>query len=350
MREEGQIPSTAGKAKPPAVHLVLNRWMILLLVLAIILPWLVLGALLASQNAASRNSRLLPAHDRAGQSDVPSPTAWTPADPRPQEWVVGKKGPWGQIQSMIFAIDVPDEFLVVPPANQPPVRWSFPGYSKEKVLATLRSAGLPEVEVKKWDGQAAWSSEGGVAAVEPGDALVLGLAPEVRSKLYAILAAFPQNARQIDPVWFWSGTVDWQLQDSGLAPESIALLKRLLYARGENALLFADFEPALRSLPNDAERKRFMKVLSRKRSVLARLRLDPDSDVEQISQYWGIGGRRKDAFPFLNALHRVEKGCTLNIICLLPGFPRDHLYIHPVAAPTGKGTKQGDCAKLGKLL
>ncbi len=170
---------------------------------------------------------------------------------------------------MVFAIDVPDEFVYVPPAGNAPVRWSFPGYGKQKVLATLRSVGMPEDDVNKLDRNAKWISDDGVTSLEPGDPLILSLAPEVRSKLYAILVVFPQNARQIDPIWFWRSAVDWQVQDSGLAPESIGLLKRLLYAQGEDSLLFADFEPALRGLKDDAERRRFVKAVSRKRAVLA---------------------------------------------------------------------------------
>ncbi len=314
--------------------------MILLLAVAILSPWLVIAFLLAPGHALSKDSKSsLPV---ATPDAAASASPWTPAESRPQEWIVGKKGPWGQIESLVFAIDLPDEFVFVPPADQPPVHWSFPGYTKEKVLATLRSVGLPEDAVKKLDGGAKWTGADGAISVEPGDPLILGLAPEVRAKLYAILVTFPQNARQIDPIWFRPGLIDWRLEDSGLAPESIALLKRLLYAQGENALLFTDFEPALRSLPSDAERKRFMKAVSRKRAVLAHLRLDPDSDVEKIAQYWGIGGRRKDVFPFLSALHRVEKGCALNVICLLPDFPRDHLYSHPFAAPDDKSVRQ-DC-------
>ncbi len=181
-----------------------------------------------------------------------------------------------------------------------------------------------------------------MTSVEPGDPLILSLAPEVRSKLYAILIEFPQNVQSIDPTWFRAGMIDWRLEDGGLAPESVALLKRLLYPQGENTLLFADLEPALRSLPGNAQRMRFMKAVLRKRAVLARIRLDPDSDVETVSQYWGIGGRRKDIFPFLSALHRVEKGCKVNIVCLLPDFPRDHLYRHPSLAADDKGVKQ-DC-------
>ena len=192
------------------------------------------------------------------------------------------------------------------------------------------------------DGSAKWSSEAGVTSVEPGDPLILSLAPKVRSKLYAILIEFPQNAQHIEPIWFRAGNVDWQLQDSRLAPESVALLKRLLYPQDEKSLLFADSELALRNLPNDAERMRFMQAVLRKRAVLARVRLDPDTDVEEVSQYWGIGGRRKDLFPFLGALHRVEKGCKLNVVCLLPDFAREHLYRHPSSVADEKGVVQ-DC-------
>ena len=315
--------------------------MVLLVAIAIVSPWLVIVYLLATENAESGKTKSAPLAETTVAATSSSTT--TPATPPPQKWITGKKGPWGQINSMLFAIDVPDEFLIVPPADQPSVRWSFPGSSKEKVLATLRSVGMPEKEVNKLASSGKWSGDNGLTAVEPGDSLVISLAPDVRSKLYAILATFPQNVRQIDPVWFRPGMVDWRLQDSGLAAESIALLKRLLYAQGENLLLFTDFEPAMRSLPSDAERRCFMKAVSRKQAVLARLRLGPEADVEKISQYWGIGGRRKDLFPFLSALHRVEKGsASVNVICLLPVFARDHLYRHPFASADAKGVRQ-DC-------
>ncbi len=342
---EEPVPAAFGKTKQPAVHLIFSRWMILLLAVAIVLPWLVIAFLLVARNtpvADSKSSRAVEAATQAGAATQSATSDPKTGEPPPQEWTPGKKGPWGRIDSMLFAIDLPDEFVFVPPADQPPVRWSFPGYTKEKVLATLQSAGVPEGEVRKLGSSPKWSSDDGIVAVEPGDPLILSLAPEVRAKLYAVLVVFPQNARQIDPIWFRPGSIDWRLQDGGLAAESIALLKRLLYPQGEDLLLFADFEPALRNLPSDAERKQFMKVVSRKRAVLAHVRLDSDTDVEQLSQYWGIGGRRKDIFPLLNALHRVEKGCKINVVYLLPNFARDHVYRHPFAPPDDKGVKQ-DC-------
>ena len=146
---------------------------------------------------------------------------------------------------MVFAIDVPDEFVFVPPANQPPIRWSFPGYDKEKVLATLRSVGLPEIDVGTLDKSAKWTSDNGVTAVEPGDPLILRLATEVRARLYAILVGFPQNGRQIDPIWFWPGEVDWQLHGSGLAPDSVAPFEAITIRAGQRLAVVRRFRACL---------------------------------------------------------------------------------------------------------
>ena len=347
---EEEAVAVSGGAARPVVYVVFSRRLIVLLLVALVLPWLVIGILLVSWHKITAGPSSSPAAVTANQSHVSARAAEqaraaadsgsTPAEPLPQVWVEGKSGPWGQIASMDIAIDVPGECALPPSA--PPVRWYFPGYTRQKVLATLRLMELPEDKVQELESSAKWSNDDAVVSIEPGDPLILGLEPKVRAKLYTTLIEFPQNSRDIDPVWFRAGTLAWRLQDSGLAPASLALLKRLLYPQGENLLLFADFQPALRSLPSDAERKRFMKVLLRKRALLARLRVDPNSDVETLSQYWGIGGRRSDLVSFLNALHRVEKGCHVNLVYLLPDFARDRLYRHPVAAPDDKGTEQ-DC-------
>lgn len=328
----------SGKAELRVVHVIFSRRLILLFAIAIVVPWMVVAFLLALPNAGLRKSKLSPA---AVASIAPTFLSDAmPVAPPPQVWVAGRKGPWGQIESMLFDIDVPADCVLGPPA--PPVRWSFPGYTKQRVLTTFRSVGISEDEVKKLDGNGKWSSDAGVTSVEPGDPLILSLAPAVRSRLYAILVEFPQNAQDIEPVWFRAGNFDWQLQDSGLAPESICLLKRLLYPQGENSLLFADSKLALRNLPNDPERIRFMQAVLRKQAVMARVRLDPGADVEQISQYWGIGGRRKDLVPFLSALHRGAKGGKINVIYLLPDFARELLYRHPRVVAGDKSVMQ-DC-------
>jgi hypothetical protein len=106
--------------------------------------------------------------------------------------------------------------------------------------------------------------------------------------------------------------------------------------------LFADFEPALRHLPNDDERRLFMNAVSRKRTLLAGLHLTPDSNVEAIIDYWGVGGRKRNVTPLLRALHH-EGDAKVNIVCLLPDFARDHIYMHPLSSGVDAGGLKQDC-------
>ncbi len=150
------------KAGRHAVHLVLSRWTLCFVVAALLLPWVVIASVFVSRNFSQASGS---SSTHAGRSDDdPASSAGTGrAELLPQEWVSGKKGPWGQIDTMLFAIDLPDEFVFVPAADLPPVRWCFPGYTKEQVLATLRSVGLPQDDVKKLDagasGRAAMASQ-----------------------------------------------------------------------------------------------------------------------------------------------------------------------------------------------
>ena len=266
----------------------------------------------------------------------------TPSSPPPEKWVLGKMGPWGKIETLLFSIDLPDEFVYVPGPEEPPVRWSFPGSTKEKVLATLRSVGVPEQDVKSLDSHAAWGSVGGVVTVEPGDGLILSLAPKSVRNCMPFWSAFRKTDSRSTPSGFGPAKLIGGWPAAGWQTDSIGLLKHLLYAQGENKLLFADFEPALRRLPSDAERRRFMKTISRKRAVLACLTLDRGTDIDKIVQYWGVGGQRKDLLPLLTAVHRVETGCKLNLVYLLPDFVREHLYRHPFISADAKAVKQ-DC-------
>jgi hypothetical protein len=336
---EEQIPITSNSMERSAVHWIFPRWVVAFLAIAIVLPWLAVSFLLASQNATSGNSKSSPVVETAGSNNNAASDTAVFDSPR-QSWVRGEKGPWGSIESIPFALDVPEGCVLAPPA--PPVRWNFPGYDKSKVLATLRSVGIPEADVHQLESSAKWISNGNVIAVEPGDPFVLGLAPKVRAKLYAILIEFPQNTQQIVPACFHGDEVDRVFQDSGLSPESMALFKRLLYPLGKDRLVFADFDPVLRSMPDDAERRRFMMASLRQRTILARVQLDPDTDVEELAQYWGLGGRRKDLLPFLRSLHRDHERSSVNIVSLLPKFARDRLYCHPCDSAYDKNVVQ-DC-------
>ena len=114
----------------------------------------------------------------------------------------------------------------------------------------------------------------------------------------------------------------------------------------------ADLQPDSPSSASDAKQGPLVKAPRQikpgaERAVLARLRLGPDADLDEIAQYWGLGGRRKDLLPFLTSLHRVDGGCNVNLVYLLPDFARERLYRRPTApnnlgGAADQGVKQ-DC-------
>jgi hypothetical protein len=309
-----------------AVHIHLSHKMLIILAILLISPCLIVSAALSYSRVFRAGNKPLSSH-----SDETSPQAR-----------LGNPGPWGQLLYVNVMIDIPDEFVILPPPDQPPLRWFFKDYSKEKVIELLKSADISQAQIDKIDPDTAWKSEDNGTWLTPGDELILSLNPDGRSKIYSILLANSENSEQMDPVWFQPETLDKQLSESGLAESSIKLLKSMLYRNGSPLLLFADKDAALHQIADDSERRLFIKTISRKATLMARLKIDAESDVEALAGYWGVGGRHKDVLPLINSIQRLEGGLNMSLIYLLPHFIRDHLYMYPFPSPDLQAPKQ-DC-------
>ena len=142
--------------KPPTAERFLPRWIVVPLVIALVLPWVFVVLLLAlPRNPLAGNSRAgntLIGSPKTATVIIPtavtSPVIRTAASHESRAassqsgWKIGKVGPWGQVETKTFILGPPEDATLGPPG--PPVCWFFPGYDKEKVLATLRLAGIPD--------------------------------------------------------------------------------------------------------------------------------------------------------------------------------------------------------------
>jgi hypothetical protein len=309
----------------PAVHVHFSRWMLTVLAILVVSPCLIVTAAFVYPHIAQLGNKPFTPHaDESGQV------------------VESKPGPWGRLLYANVMIDIPDEFIVLPPADQPPVRWFFQDYDRDRVVELFKSAGISQAQIAKWLTEDAWQSSANGTWVTVCDDMVLSLTPEARSKIYCTIIAFAENADQMDPAWFRPETLDRELSESGLAPSSIKLLKSLLYRNGSSLLLFADKDVALRQLHDDEEKRLFINAISRKATLMARLKIDADTDVNALAAYWGVTGNRKDILPLMNSLQRVEGGWNLNLIYLMPRFIREHLYKYPSPSTDPQAPKQ-DC-------
>ena len=82
--------------------------------------------------------------------------------------------------------------------------------------------------------------------------------------------------------------------------------------------------------------------MSRETTLLVRLRIDKSSDIEELVNYWGRHGRAKDVRPVIESLANIEGGERINIVCLLPTFARQRLYLYP-PPPEREPAAKRDC-------
>ena len=299
-----------------------------MLIGVLIVPWAILLVWLGGRRTHEAASYNLGSAEPGSTATAKEVTTTTP-------------GPWGNLETTPLSLELPDEFVFVPPPTQPPIRWFFHGYTKDKAIDFLRTCGMAATQLDTLANKAAWTTTADGAAVRPGDELILSMSPDLRAKVYSLLVECPENSTQIDPIWFRANELEHRLKHSEWTEASSTLLKKLLYPQGD-LLLFADFEPALRQLPDDPQRHCFMRTVSRKETLLVRLKIDADSDVNAIGNYWGLGGRKKDLIPFLRAVQRVDKACKVSALALLPHFAREHLFTYPYTT-TGEPAVKQDC-------
>lgn len=254
------------------------------------------------------------------------------AKPAPQESthrLKSKPGPWGELEFVPIVIETPDEYISVSRQISYELRWNFQGHSPAQVQSLFRSADLSPMTAEELQNERSWQvSQQGVVVVPTPEA-VLSLTRPARERIYNVLAECGGNALHEMPMTRRLGSLDEWFTNGGLAPETVALTKRLLFQRG-NAWCLADWPVIVRQLPTPADQRRLVKTVSRQSTLLGRIRLDQDTDVEKLVAYWGRGGRAKDIRAMVESMTRVQGGMNLDIVHLLPRFVRARLYTYPL--------------------
>jgi hypothetical protein len=276
-------------------------------------PWLVLGVWLLT----------LP--DRPGGRKQAPVTRAAPADARV---FPARPGPWGELECTRIAIEPPEEFVPLDQAVLGPLRWHFPGSTREAVAGLIVRAGLTAGQQASLLDTRRWEITPDGVRIDPDEETVLGLSPRARQQIYAELARHRENTAQQAPFVFHPAYLEEAIEASGLATDRVAELRRLVYPQGAS-LLLADANLLLQRAADRPERMRLLKTLARSPTLLVKLRVRPDSDLDALTDYWGVGGRSKDLRPLLASLARVPDGSILDITHLLPGLARRHLYTFP---------------------
>lgn len=293
---------------PPSSTVSIPRSWLIGLVAIFITPWLIFAAIYARGASAEETG---------------SPAATTP---RPSK--TGAMGPWGRITTSPILVSPPLEYI---PAEEParePVVWYLPNTSPDVAATFLAWTGMPQADAARILATARQDPSTNGIALFPDAATIRGFSADVRARLYLKLAKSRMNRAQAESYRFLgSSPSDW-FDGSPVSSATRAIVEPLIYRDGP-FLHFADLETARPEITDPAEWRLLRKALMRSSTVVAKLTVERPSEVAQLAQYWGAGGRRLDIRPLIESVAGGGPDHSIDVIHLLPSLARNHLYRYP---------------------
>ncbi|WP_395747407.1 hypothetical protein [Prosthecobacter sp.] len=260
------------------------------------------------------------------------------APPQQDELNTGAPGPWGRLSYYYFYLEAPDYVVEQFPLPSTTTKWAFNLNDLDHAETLLKSAGMSRVQIDRLLTPRRVIKDERHAYIFPSNADVEGLSREGRAVIYNELARDAVNVFQYSPVFFLSDSVEVWARESGLSAEVVGKISNLAYRMG-NALVFSDIPLLLSQADNVAEARFIMRKLTRVRTLMAQLDLSHGDAIPDLLNYWstGLGLRRKDLEPLMNAIIRTRGVSHLDILHLLPPLPRKLLYTYPDISYAAEG-------------
>lgn len=254
-----------------------------------------------------------------------------------------KPGPWGKLSYFYFYLEAPDHVVAQFPMPSPVTRWTFDGRLFDTLRSRLSTAGVPSGTLDRLFSERRMVKDARHVYLFPTRSDLESLTPAVRSAVYAELASLPANEFHHSPIFFLSDTVEEWAQDSQLPARIVEKIKLMSYKVGE-ALVFSDIPYLVSIAESDAEARMLLRKMTRVRTLMARLEISKTESVAPLLEYWstGLGLRRKELEPLINAISQTEGVSHLDLLHLLPPLPRKLLYTYPDASHAAMG-RLPDC-------
>lgn len=256
-----------------------------------------------------------------------------------RSFVSPAKHPWGEIETTPIFLERPEEYAAASLPAPTGIQWFFPRKTVEQLRAFFQSCGLPEASSRVLNDTNHWRITPAEIVITPPMEIVRDMDPVSRERIYRLLARSDQNSAQRYPYQSSQDFDEW-FADSGLSPEKLDLIRRMTYTR-KGVLCFSDTEVLEMTLSRE-EMRQVSQILSRVPSLLVRLRVTPETDVDAVLKYWGSRSRTKKIKPLLESAKRIPEGTILNISWFFPPVPRLLLYSYPNPTNTIEG-RYPDC-------
>ncbi len=333
MSMKHEMPLPSDEAALPGARLITpawTKWWLAVLTVSVVFSWIGFGFHLFGR----------------GEPETMDPAAASvaavskPAAPLETRQLV--EGPWGRLEITPITISPPLEFVWHSKYRDPPdVVWHFPNTNSAQLSELFSELGLPDGLRGTLRSLAEFDAAIDGYTIRPDRELVLGLRGEVRAKLYVALHGCKANGAQRDSFRSCATSVDQWFGDSPISPQIRQLVTPLIYRYG-GFLFFSDLRSIESLLPSDQQRISLLKALTRESTLLLKLIVSPESDIDRLADYWGRGGRDKDVRPILESFSKAGPEQSLDVTRLLPPFAQQRLCTYPGMPATGTSIRR-DC-------
>jgi hypothetical protein len=247
---------------------------------------------------------------------------------------------WGDLEIVPIVLERPEEYFQGDPPVLPKTVWFFKQQTPKQLQEFLLTCGFPVDQLAMVMDTNRWvASERGIWLEPPLD-LVRDMAPDARERLYRTLAEYPENVTQRYPYVYRKDGFDEWFSSCNLPPETIRLLRKMTYVRNDR-LLFSDGQYFQLTLPSN-QVKGMARTLARVPTLLMKLKVTPQSDIDMLLNYWGSSTRNRSLKPFFQSMARVPEGATMSASYFFPPVPRLLVYSYPNPANLG-APKPPDC-------
>jgi hypothetical protein len=238
------------------------------------------------------------------------------------------KGNWGELTLVPIVISPPKELVFTDWGFMPRPTWFFPGSDADTVARMLQTDGVSAADAGRLRFNAKFESQIGGVVLTPDPAWVRGLSQPTRSAIYHTLAKSELNMDQVQAFRYPGNNPEAWLGNTLVSPRIKQLVQPLIYRDG-NYMLFSDIELIRQEIGNEEDLRKLGKALYRQPTVIARLKVEPNSDLDSLVEYWGRGGRRTDIRPLLESVADGGSDRSVDVIHLLPSFAQEKLYTYP---------------------
>jgi len=254
-----------------------------------------------------------------------------------------KPGPWGELTYTPFSIAAPDDMVPVRTLEALGTHWFFAGYTTDSFINLLQSTSLTPDQQHQLLGPDTFTVRSDGIELTPSPDMVFSLPHDALEKFYPILAQSPENDQELN--FIPKDEVNGWFSVNHVSPQAMEMFRNLSCQRGEY-LMFSGVAAVLSRLQSYDDKAHFTKALTQQRTLLLRLHLTPQTDVDALAKYWGIGCFHTDARTMLKSLAAIPQGTWMSIMMVLPDLPSAELYDYPSITdnPLNGPAVNRDCA------